>query len=194
MAGTEFGTGFRSAREAIAQGSGVRPRSEPASIRRRRSGAYWPWLIIALLAAGAGANVALLVVTARDTSFAVEPDYYRKALEWDATMAQQVRNATLGWSVRVVFEPAAEPGLTRLVARVTDRAGDDIVGAEVGIETFHSAHASHVLTANLAPESSGAYTATLPLDRSGLWEVRVRVVRGEQVFTASIDHDLPARP
>ena len=40
---------------------------------------------------GGAARVVLVlfaVVASRDPSFAVEPDYYRKSLEWDATAAQ----------------------------------------------------------------------------------------------------------
>ena len=54
---------------------------------------------MALLVAWAGANIAFVVITSRDASFAVEPNYYAKALAWDQTMAQQARNEALGWSV-----------------------------------------------------------------------------------------------
>ena len=49
-------------------------------------------MIVALLVGGAGANVGLMLVATSDASFAVEPDYYQKALAWDETMAQAARN------------------------------------------------------------------------------------------------------
>jgi len=72
----------------------------------RSRGWYWPVGLAALLVVSAGANIALIVITSRDASFAVEPNYYAKALAWDETMAQQARNEALGGSVTV--PPLAE--------------------------------------------------------------------------------------
>ena len=55
---------------------------------------------------------------------------------------------------------------------------------------FTSARASRVFTAALAPEVGGGYGARLPLERPGLWVLRMRVERGDQVFTRTIDQDL----
>jgi nitrogen fixation protein FixH len=161
---------------------------------RPRSGTYWPFFIVALLVGGAGANVGLMLVATGDRSFAVEPDYYQKALRWDETMAQEARNRALGWTIAVAFERAARPGEITLAAQVNDRAGHAIEGAHVGVEAFHSARASHVLTAALRPEATGRYAATLPFDRPGVWELRLRVERGDQVFTRTLTQDLARRP
>jgi nitrogen fixation protein FixH len=159
-----------------------------------RSGTYWPFVIVALLVGGAGANIGLMVVATRDASFAVEPDYYRKALHWDEMMAQEARNQALGWTAAVAFERLARPGEVEVTARVNDRGGRPVEGARVAIETFHSARASHVLTATLAPGAAGQYSAALLLDRPGLWEVRLRVERGDETFTAILRQDLPRTP
>jgi len=158
------------------------------------SGRCWPLIIIALLVGGAGANIGLLVVATGDASFAVEPNYYQKALRWDETMAQEARNAALAWSVTVALDGASGPGQTRVTARVTDRAGNPVQGARVAVEVFHSARASQVLAATLAPESPGRYSAPLPLNRSGLWELRLRVERGDQLFTQTLVQDLARVP
>lgn len=158
------------------------------------SGKYWPAMIVALLVGGAGANVGLMLVATGDASFAVERDYYQKALRWDETMAQEARNRALGWSVTVALARAARPGEVKVTARIDDRTGHAIEGAHVGVETFHSARASHVLTAALSPEADGRYSATLPLDRPGLWELRLRVERGGQVFTTTLLQDLARTP
>lgn len=160
----------------------------------RARGWHWPLIIIALLVGGAGANIGLMLVAAGDASFAVEPDYYQKALHWDETMAQEARNRALGWSVTVAFGDTPRPGQITLAAQVNDRAGDAVQGARVAVEAFHSARANRVLTATLSPESAGRYAATLPLDRPGLWELRLRVERGDQVFTQTLVQDLARRP
>jgi hypothetical protein len=54
----------------------------------------------------------------------------------------------------------------------------------VRVRAFAVARASHVFEASLAPASDGAYSAALPVDRAGLWEVRVEAVRGRDRFTS----------
>jgi nitrogen fixation protein FixH len=144
---------------------------------------------VALLAASAGANIALVVITSRDTSFAVEPNYYAKALAWDQTMAQQARSEALGWSLELRVDPAAARGRKTVTVRLADRAGAPIEGAEVTVEVFHNARASRILSAALNPEGQG-YVAVMPIDRPGLWEFRLRVTRGPEVFVATLTRDV----
>lgn len=153
-------------------------------------GWYWPVGLAALLVGGAGANIALLVITSRDPSFAVEPNYYAKALAWDETMAQETRNEALGWRLGLDVEPAGERGWRTVAVRLTDRAGAPLEGAGVAIEALHNARARHVLTAALGPRGA-AYAAAMPLARPGLWEFRVRATRGQDVFTATVMRDVP---
>jgi nitrogen fixation protein FixH len=154
----------------------------------------WPAGLVALLVAGVGANVAFMVVATRDPSFAVEPDYYRKALAWDATMAQEARNEALGWGVSVATTPAGRRGHLRLHAAVADRGGASVGGATVTVEALHGARASQVVVATLAEEAPGRYATELPLRRAGLWELRFRVARGDDVFTRRLQQDLPGAP
>jgi nitrogen fixation protein FixH len=156
----------------------------------RRRGWYWPVGLAALLVGSAGANIALVVITARDASFAVEPDYYAKAVAWDETMAQQARNHALGWSLGLGIEPTGERGRMTVAARLADRAGTPLEGALVVIEALHNARANRVLSATLEPRGPG-YAAVMPLARPGLWEFRVRVARGMDVFTATLMRDVP---
>ena len=160
----------------------------------RGKGWYWPLVVIGLLVGGAGANVGFMLVATGDASFAVEPDYYRKALDWDRTMAQEARNAELGWSVSARLERAGRADDARLVARVTDRAGAPVGGARVAVEAFASARASQIVSATLDPRGDGIYATSLPSGRPGLWELRLRVTRGAEVFTRTISQDLPGRP
>lgn len=155
----------------------------------RSRGWYWPVGLAALLVGSAGVNIALVVITSRDASFAVEPDYYAKALAWDDTMAQQARNEALGWSLGLRVEPAGERGRMTVTARLTDSAGAPLLGAHVAIEARHNARANRVLTAALEPWDAG-YAAAMPLARPGLWEFRVRATRGRDVFTATLMRDV----
>lgn len=156
------------------------------------SGWYWPAIIVVLLVGSAGANIGFLIVANRDASFAVEPDYYRKAVEWDRAMAQEARNAELGWAVSARLE-RADTGRARLVTLVQDRAGAPLAGAAVLVEAFPSARAREIASVALEPTGdAGVYAGILPSGRPGLWELRVRVTRGGQVFTRTLSQDLAA--
>ncbi len=153
-------------------------------------GWYWPVVIVVLLVGSAGANIGFMIVANRDASFAVEPDYYRKAVEWDRAMAQEARNAELGWTVSARLEPAAADR-ARLVTAVRDRAGAALTGAAVRVEAFPSARAREIASFALEPTGdAGVFAATLPSGRPGLWELRVRVTRGGEVFTRTLSQDL----
>jgi len=156
-------------------------------------GSHWPVAIVCLLLGGAGANIGLMLVATRDASFSVEPDYYRKAVEWDRTMAQEERNAALGWSASARFGEGIPAG-SRLVVRVVDRAGAPIDGARVSVEAFASARASQVARLTLEAEPHGIYAAPAPAGPGGLWEIRLTVTRGDQVFTGVVGVERAGAP
>lgn len=160
-----------------------------------RSGRAWPLAVGVLLAAGIAFNLGVVFVASRDPSFAVERDYYRKALAWDQTMAQERRNAELGWSLDVTIERTPEAGEARVAARVTDREGRPVDGARFTVEALHNARARDVVTGALLADGPGRYRATLPLHRAGLWELRLRAERGTDVFTDLVTRELgPVAP
>jgi nitrogen fixation protein FixH len=154
------------------------------------NGRAWPWLLAGLLVFGVGVNVGFLIVATGDPSFAVEEDYYGRALRWDETTREAARNAELGWSVEVDPAPSSRgPGFTDLSLRVVDRDGAPVAGARVSLEAFHHARAGDKLRADLAA-AGDRYGTTLPMRRAGLWQLRVRVERGAETFTTVLDREL----
>lgn len=146
----------------------------------------WPLGITAILAATIAGNLVVLRVASDDPSFAVEPDYYRRAVGWDSTMAQARASAALGWRVTPAVTPllAGAPATVTLV--VSDRDGAPVTGATVAVEALFNARANDRHTATLAEVAPGRYAAPLPLAWAGVWELRVRV-RGtapDQAFRA----------
>ena len=157
-----------------------------------KRGWYWPLLLAGLLASGVGANIYFLTRAVGDPSFAVEPDYYAKAVAWDAHQAQARANLALGWKVAVDVEPASlATGRARVVARLTDRDGRTIDGAAVALRAFHNARAADVLEAPLVETAEHDYAAELAIVRPGLWEFRLEARRGGATFTAVVDQDAP---
>jgi nitrogen fixation protein FixH len=153
---------------------------------------FWPAAIGFILALGVGANVVLLVVANSDPSFAVEEDYYQKGLDWDQKRAQDARNEALGWHIDLAAVAAvgdATPALELTVAlRDPDRAAVD--DAAVTIEAFPLARSATVDRAAFRGVGDGLYRASLPFRRPGLWEFRIRVERGDDVFTWSEQRDV----
>ncbi|MBI2219349.1 MAG: FixH family protein [Candidatus Rokubacteria bacterium] len=160
-----------------------------------RPRSYWPIALAGLLAVSAAVNLVVVAVATRDPSFAVERDYYRKALAWDETMAQEQRNADLGWRVDATLVPVGHPGrAARLDVRVADADAHPIDGARVTVEALHNARANDVFGPSLTAQDTGRYTGSLPNARRGLWELRIRVERGTAVFTTVLTRELVPQP
>lgn len=143
------------------------------------AGRLWPVSIVGVLGLTVIANGFLLYEATRPGTEAVEPDYYRKAVNWDSAMAQARENVALGWRVEGRLEPGG-----RLTLSLTDAVGAPLAGAQVAVEGFALAQASRVYHAILGIDPAGRYQGAVPSPRRGLHEVRVTVVRGRDRFTA----------
>jgi len=165
------------------------PTDRPAEPPR---GGALPWvlLILGLLGLSLTIQAVGLVLALREEPVVVE-DYYQKGLEWDDHMAQEERNARLGWRLALDLRRDGE-GRQLLEVTVRDRAGAPVEGAAVRVEAFHNARAARVLTAELAPAGSGRYAAPVPIERRGQWRFRFDVERGEDRFTASFERTAEA--
>jgi nitrogen fixation protein FixH len=144
----------------------------------------WPLALVAVLGLTVAANVWLLWAANDEQSRAFEPDYYRKALAWDSTMAEASRSAALGWSLSAEIETVDRPdGL--LLVQLADSTGSPIMGAAVTATATPIAHADLAGTVSLT-ETAGGYQADFPLVYRGLYEVRIEAVRGGDRFVTSV--------
>ncbi len=144
----------------------------------------WPAAIVGALAVHGVAWLAVVYLATSNPSYAVEEDYYSKALAWDAGRAQDRVNTSLGWRVEIAVEPVSAPGRQpEVVATLVDRDGLAVESAAVSLEAFHNARAADVLHADLLPEGGGRYRAALPMRRNGLWELRLSADVGSHHFT-----------
>jgi nitrogen fixation protein FixH len=161
-----------------------------------RKGWYWPWIIVALLVATAAGQGVMLYAATHDPSMAIEPDYYRKAVDWDTHMAQDAANRALGWTAQGTVG-GVEAGAAEVVVRLNDAAGASIGGARVRVTAIHNLDGARHVEGTLAERADGLYAARLRFDRPGMWEIRVDAVRGAEHFTASLRTEAalaPARP
>lgn len=139
-----------------------------------RKGLFWPWFVGALLVATVGGQGIMYYAATHDPTFAIEPDYYAKAVAWDSTMARERASAALGWRawVTIARGPAGRP---RLSVRVADSTGVPVTGANVRAVLISNLDAAHPLAVDLPDSARGQYEADLDRPHVGLWEVRLDV-------------------
>ena len=152
-----------------------------------KRGLGWPIAVAAILAITVGANVWVAVVAGDDPSFALEPDYYAKAIAWDSTMAQARENARLGWRLVPTLGAFDRDAGARLDVALVDAAGAPIRGAVVTVYALFNARADKIYRATLAPSSTAyaLYTTRIPVEHGGEWELRFEVTQGGRRFTST---------
>jgi nitrogen fixation protein FixH len=145
-----------------------------------RKAALWPIAIVGVLGVTVAAN-GVLIYQANRGNVALESDYYRKAVQWDSTLAQAARNAELGWKI------TASLGVDgRLTARLENGAGHPIAGAAVSVEGFAVAYANGAFAVDLEPVDGAGYGGSIRLTHGGLHELRFRASKNGERFTATL--------
>lgn len=142
-------------------------------------GSIWPKLIALLITAHVVGMVSAVVIATRSGPIGAEPRFYEKAVEWNTTSTQRRANQALGWSVVWTLETA--PGHATVTVR--DAHGNPIEGATGRVEFFHRSHSATRRNADLTPVPAGMYTLAAPLDVAGVYELRLTLRRGEDLFT-----------
>ena len=167
-------------------------------------GSIWPILVTAALLFTVGANVVMFVAASSDRNGSVvEPDYYRKGVEWDRTMARRAESARLGWRATAALsalraadpadpaEPANAQPTREVAVTLRDSTGVPVRGAELSVVLIHNSDAAHPVNASLTEKAPGVYTARLSLRARGRWEVRVEASRAESRFGAVLHAEAP---
>ena len=160
----------------------AKPLVSPAHETRHRL--FWLGFVLALLAGQIVLMLAMVYLATSDASFAIEPDYYQKGLNWDARAAQARQNERLGWSAKVELGPTVRvAGERTLTCTLADRTGRSLDGATVDLVAFSHARGSDRSAVTLLPVGSGRYEAPMRFTRAGVWEFRLAIQRGPDTFT-----------
>jgi len=145
----------------------------------------WPIGVVAVLRLTIGANAVLFWVANRGEGPSVERDYYRRAVAWDSTLAEQARSRALGWHVTASLTSPAD-GRSTLDCTVVDAQGAPVAGAQVHVEGFAIAHSTLRFDAPLNEVAGGHYAVRLPVDRTEWHELRFTVARENDRFGARV--------
>jgi nitrogen fixation protein FixH len=150
-----------------------------------KPGMGWPIGVATLLGVTVLANLWVMRVATNDPSFAIEPDYYQKAVAFDSTMADARRSLTLGWTATSTIVASDSVGRPTVTVTIVDARQAPVEGATVNVVALANARANDILTATLRDIGGGRYQGSLAAQFMGLWEVRVDAVRGTEHFVAS---------
>jgi nitrogen fixation protein FixH len=143
----------------------------------------WALFPIGLLGILVTVQLVLFSMSRTDPSFAVEPEYYKKAVNWDQEMQQRAANSNLGWRSDVQFTGAAGGGQLRIA--LTDGQKIPITGAAIKAVAFPNARAAMIQQVPLKESEPGLYTGPLQLSTRGEWEVRLTAMHNGRTFTHS---------
>lgn len=162
--------------------------SEPANTR---SGTVWAWVPALLLGSMLLGLGTLAYIAIDDPHFALEPNYYDKAVHWDRAQSEARDGAALGLALTLTKPLAlAMDGTLEVEVRITDHERALLSPAVVQLEAFPNAYASRVEQVTLSEVSPGVYRARLRGHAHGLWELRFTVAKGNLRFHESIRRDV----
>lgn len=164
----------------------------------KQKGWYWPWLLAAGLLATVTVNTVMLFAANSDRNgVAVEPDYYRKAVAWDSTLALQSESNALGWRADATVSRDDRPTASLTTAgnvtvTLTDRTGAAVTGVDVAVTLIHNTAPNDRIAIPLKENAPGVYSAFSRLSYLGRWELRVLASRGSERFASILHPELVA--
>jgi hypothetical protein len=138
----------------------------------------WAWvpaLLLGTMLVGLGS---MAYVAIDDPHFALEPDYYDKAVHWDRSQAEARASAKTGLELQLNGPLVTTgDGSVEIEVHVTDRRTSPFTGAQVELQAFPNAYADRIQTLSLRETAPGVYAGRLTRSVLGLWELRFGVAR-----------------
>lgn len=156
-----------------------------------KPGSGWPIGIVAILATTIGVNIAVMRIAGNDPGFAVEPDYYRKAVAYDSTLAQARANSALGWRATAAIASNSR-GALELHVELVDHSGTTVDADTVRAVAMYVARAASPDSLTLTRGADGTYRGALTSQHAGQWEVRIDARRANDRFTSVLRVEAPA--
>lgn len=159
-------------------------------IANSSNSSLWAWVPVGLLSAMFIGLGTLTYIAVSDPHFALEPDYYDKAVHWDRSQALARESAATGLRVTVAPLHRSSDGSVVVRLSLVDRDVRPVVGATVAVEAFPNAFASHVERPALSEEGPGVYVGRIPRAVLGVWELRLTATSGALRFRQVVRQDV----
>lgn len=153
-------------------------------------GRFWMFLPVMLLGASVAGWIVMVRLAVDDPGFSLEPDYYKKAVEFDAREARRREADDVGFRVDVESF-ARDEKKTLLRIRVSDRSGALLDAARVRGVGFSNARAARVVPLTFRSAGAGIFVAEFDDEvHLGLWELRLEISRGDIEIERVVRADL----
>ena len=157
--------------------------------RPARKGRYWTWplIVVGLLLGHVSIMVTAVILATGDKSFAVLPNYYDKAVNWDKNQAELRASEKLGWQVTVIPSPDVDPTGHRAVnVTVVDAVGQPVADATVELTWYHHKRPNDLLKASLHTDAAGRASETVVMRGEGFYQVNVTATAGGHRFVTAL--------
>lgn len=154
----------------------VSPASGPGA---GSAGRIWALLPVVLLGSWVLGLSTIVVLFVNDPSVSLEDDYYRKAVNWDRHQADALQSRQLGYRVTLTTRVSPDGRTFSVNVAAADRTGAPLSGAHLNLDAFPNARAGTTIHKVLNESAPGIYSIELPRVRSGLWEFRLEISRGQ---------------
>jgi hypothetical protein len=143
--------------------------------RGPNTGTFWAWVPAGLLGSMLLGLGTMAFIAIDDPHFALEPNYYDKAVHWDQAQAEAKADRALGMKLDLRPLAISYSGQIDLVLTLKDRGDFALTGAEVELQAFPNAYAGRIEQLLLRETAPGVYTGQLEHGMRGLWELRFLV-------------------
>lgn len=158
--------------------------AQPASVTMRKR-LMMPAVVAGLLGGHVLFVVIAITLATSDRSFAVVPDYYQKAVDYDLHKAELAASEQLGWKAELL--PGAEVdtrGRRDILVLLHDGSGDPVTNAVIGVSCYHLARAGDPQSFDLVEDMPGRYVGRVRMQREGFWQFELSAERGADKFVA----------
>ncbi|MEP6834903.1 MAG: FixH family protein [Gemmatimonas sp.] len=142
-----------------------------------KPGTLWIAGICSILGVTVVGNIVVMAIANDDPSFAIETDYYKKAVDFDSTLRLERGSVALGWTAAATVVQDSTAPIAQLVVSISGKDQRPVVGLLVDVDALFNARANDVVHARLTEQTPGVYTAPLAVAHSGQWEVRIKATR-----------------
>jgi nitrogen fixation protein FixH len=163
--------------------------------QEQKSGTRNPWFIgiLALIAVVLSVNATFIWLSTQNRSSLVDRDYKGKDRKTGAAFLDELgTRQALAWKTVINRPDKVVKGVpTEFLIQVFDRDGNPVRG-EVTVEAYRAADANQDFATRFKEVSVGSYQELISFPLKGYWELHVRVVRGEDIFTAHTDRFMVA--
>lgn len=152
------------------------------SARTARAPGWWiPWIFLGFFLVVVAVNATMIWVGSTSWTGLVTESPYDKGLDYNRNLEAAQRQAALGWKAEV--EARMTQGFDAdLAVAFHDANGVPVDGLTVNARFERPTIDAHDFDLTLAPTGPGTYGASFKAPMTGLWDIHLRAIRGEDMF------------